>query len=137
MDRRKFLLRCGSLGLGGTLGSVLLPACGGSKYLAVAASGNRLIVNKTDMADQEAIVVSNNRLPAPVFLLRLPEGEYSAVLLLCTHKQCEVAPSGAILQCPCHGSEYTKTGRVLEGPATRDLAILKTESDEEHIYILF
>ena len=31
--------------------------------------------------------------------------------------QCTVAPDGSKLQCPCHGSQYTLTGSVIQGPA--------------------
>jgi Rieske Fe-S protein len=41
----------------------------------------------------------------------------------CTHQGCTVAPQGAVLHCPCHGSEFQPgTGAVLQGPAARPLA---------------
>lgn len=40
----------------------------------------------------------------------------------CTHKGCSVKPSGAELQCPCHGSRFAAaTGKVLKGPAEAPL----------------
>lgn len=44
---------------------------------------------------------------------------YSAV---CPHQGCAVAPRQNQLVCPCHGSAFeTATGKVLNGPATKDL----------------
>ena len=43
---------------------------------------------------------------------------YSAI---CTHLGCVVAPSGAGLHCPCHGSDYSATGTVTHGPAALPL----------------
>ena len=43
---------------------------------------------------------------------------------------------GGIYTCPCHGSEFSVKGKVLEGPADKDLKIFKTETDNENIYIL-
>ena len=63
------------------------------------------------------------------------ENNYVALLLLCTHKGCDVRPAGSILACPCHGAEFSSDGRVLKGPATADLVKYKTRSDNENIYI--
>ncbi|WP_239029266.1 ubiquinol-cytochrome c reductase iron-sulfur subunit [Pseudonocardia acidicola] len=42
---------------------------------------------------------------------------------ICTHMGCTVAPAGARLNCPCHGSVYTAaTGAVVHGPASAPLA---------------
>ncbi len=44
---------------------------------------------------------------------------YSAV---CPHQGCAVAPRQDRLVCPCHGSAFeAATGKVLNGPATKDL----------------
>lgn len=41
---------------------------------------------------------------------------------ICTHLGCTVAPAGAQLHCPCHGSVYdARSGKVLAGPAPRPL----------------
>jgi Rieske Fe-S protein len=44
-------------------------------------------------------------------------GTLTALDATCTHMQCTVAPDGPKLQCPCHGSQYTLTGAVTQGPA--------------------
>ena len=51
------------------------------------------------------------------------EGKAVAFSAKCTHMGCTVAPSGAKLQCPCHGSQFDAlTGKVLHGPAQRPLS---------------
>jgi Rieske Fe-S protein len=51
-------------------------------------------------------------------------GEYKAFTAVCTHQQCLVGSvSNNVIQCPCHGSEYSaKDGSVLQGPAPAPLA---------------
>lgn len=46
--------------------------------------------------------------------------KHSAV---CTHMGCIVGwdDSEHLWQCPCHGSQYNKDGKVVHGPAKRDL----------------
>ena len=44
-----------------------------------------------------------------------------AVSLVCTHLGCIVNPSSDGFLCPCHGSRFDRTGRVVAGPAPRAL----------------
>lgn len=49
-------------------------------------------------------------------------GEAVAFSATCTHMGCTVAPAGARLKCPCHGSVYDAlTGKNISGPAPRPL----------------
>jgi cytochrome b6-f complex iron-sulfur subunit len=59
----------------------------------------------------------------PNMLMLASDGTLSAVSLLCTHVccECEYVPSQSVLACPCHGSVFDTTGKVLQGPALEDL----------------
>jgi Rieske Fe-S protein len=59
------------------------------------------------------------------------EGKLHAVSMTCTHLACQVAFNTAerTWDCPCHGSRFDIDGRVLEGPAVRDLPS-KTSASE-------
>ena len=59
-----------------------------------------------------------------VLVFRDANGALAAVSMTCTHRGCDVewAPAAARVVCPCHGSEFSSAGAVLEGPATRPLA---------------
>jgi cytochrome b6-f complex iron-sulfur subunit len=63
------------------------------------------------------------------------EGVFTSALLKCTHQGCELNVGGGIYTCPCHGSEFTIKGEVLEGPADQNLKTYTTTSDNENIYI--
>jgi Rieske Fe-S protein len=51
------------------------------------------------------------------------DGTLCAVSPVCTHLGCLVAFNTAekTWDCPCHGSRFTVSGEVLQGPATDDL----------------
>jgi cytochrome b6-f complex iron-sulfur subunit len=48
---------------------------------------------------------------------------YSAVSSVCTHSGCTVAylPAAGNIQCPCHGSAFSTSGSVTNGPAASPL----------------
>ena len=52
------------------------------------------------------------------------DGGIHALSPICTHVGCEVKWNNAELtwDCPCHGARYSYDGRVLNGPATKNLA---------------
>lgn len=54
---------------------------------------------------------------------RTAEGELRVVSPVCTHMGCYVTwnPAETSWDCPCHGSRFGTDGRVLQGPAVRDL----------------
>lgn len=57
--------------------------------------------------------------------------EYYALNAVCTHLGCVVPwdRSANKFKCPCHGSQYSKTGAVVRGPAPLPLALERVEED--------
>ena len=64
---------------------------------------------------------------------------YIAISLVCTHLGCtaEENETGEGFICPCHGSRYSKSGNVLEGPATKNLPRYRIEEQEDRRLRLF
>ncbi|WP_290811774.1 FAD-dependent oxidoreductase [Halovivax sp.] len=62
--------------------------------------------------------------PKPIAVSRDESGELRAVSAVCTHAYCVVDwnDGEGSWDCPCHGSRFDPDGRVIEGPASRDLA---------------
>lgn len=57
-------------------------------------------------------------------------GQLVAISSICTHRACKVrAEPDHSFYCKCHGSTFGPTGKVTEGPATRDLPSLPTTID--------
>lgn len=64
-----------------------------------------------------------------VIVFRTGGSSFRALNTTCTHKKCATAFNGTEFQCECHGSRFDKTGKVLEGPATKNLKSYKTTFD--------
>jgi nitrite reductase/ring-hydroxylating ferredoxin subunit len=60
----------------------------------------------------------------PVVLTRTGTAEFAALSSECTHPGCVLQPSSSgpgVIQCNCHGSQYTAQGVVVRGRAARNL----------------
>jgi len=62
----------------------------------------------------------------PVAVARTSTG-YRAISLVCPHQGATVVPDADGWVCPAHGSEFTSTGGLLLGPATRGLSVVRSE----------
>ena len=133
MKRREFILGTTAACL--LLGSLPFSGCSPYTYVTAEEENGKLKVSKTSFSDGKWVMVRSVKANAPIFISKTETGAYDAVLMLCTHKQCEVKPSGTLLACPCHGAEFAFNGKVLKEPAEKDLAQFKTTTDENYIYI--
>ena len=52
-----------------------------------------------------------------------------AMTTVCTHLGCIVFKTEWGFQCPCHGSQYNGSGKVIGGPAPRSLAWFEISQD--------
>jgi cytochrome b6-f complex iron-sulfur subunit len=68
-----------------------------------------------------------------IIVIRSGESSYIALSKVCTHQGCTVTYNHANSQlpCPCHGSVFSATGSVVNGPANSSLKTysVKKEGD--------
>ncbi len=142
MTRQEFLRSCGAMATGMALSGVFLQSCAGIHYAAFSRDGNRLVVPKSEFSTQknqktierDLVIIKTAASDIPIAVHK-SGSEYTAVLLRCTHRGCELNPGGGQFTCPCHGSEFTLQGTVLEGPAEENLTTYKITTDHDNIYI--
>lgn len=111
------LAACGG-GDGGTGGITEPPPAGSTTFTggvvtlnlaqipALTASNGHLVLALADGSRRADLAIVN------------VSGTYKAFSSICTHEGCTVnGYNGSRLICPCHGSEYDLTGKVVAGPA--------------------
>jgi len=133
-DRRAFFTKIG-------LGSLGIAAAGTVAFTYEFLSPNVLyepsaIVNagKPDSFAVNSVTMDVN---SGIYLVRAEEG-FFALGAVCTHLGCLTAWNQdlGIIECPCHGSKFQRTGEKIEGPAPKPLPWLKTwVSDEGELMV--
>jgi len=101
-----------------------------AKKAVIKRSGDDIIVK---IADNPALstVGGSYSVTDDIMLIRRDESSFIAVSTICRHKGCTVELEGDKFVCPCHGSEYTREGKVTQGPAKADLKIFETMFDSK------
>ncbi|HUH29687.1 ubiquinol-cytochrome c reductase iron-sulfur subunit [Gelidibacter sp.] len=143
MNRKKFLKTCGVVLVGLPFASTLLTSCESIYYATSSIKNNSLIVplsefeivKKNTTTYRTFVLVKTSTEDFPICLYKSGANDYTAALMKCTHRGCELNVGGGIYSCPCHGSEFDTKGGVLEGPADQDLKTYKTTIQNENIYI--
>jgi len=65
-----------------------------------------------------------------VAAVRTGANTFNAFSMYCTHQGCTTdIVQGSKFVCPCHGSEFSNSGNVLQGPATLKLTQFTTSYD--------
>jgi len=86
-----------------------------SEYPALESTGGHAMINDSTI------------------VIRTGSSKFIALKTVCTHKKCDVDYLGGEgFECPCHGSTYSQSGKVLSGPAKNNLKSYKTTFNSEN-----
>ncbi len=143
MDRKGFIKTCGLACLGGAALALVLESCGSAKRVLGSVQGTNLVVpvsnfwikGEKENGFLQSIVVRNDQLKYPIWVVRHSENNYTAHWMQCTHKGVELTSYGDRLLCSAHGSEFTSLGVVKQGPATTPLRQFGVQLEQEQIKI--
>ncbi len=143
MDRRNFLQKTGMACMSMCALQLFVQSCSNVQYVSGTLSGKQIIVKKADfiikqkdkLIDRSFVLVKHETLNFPICIYKVSENLYSALYLQCSHQGCEVNAYTTQLICPCHGSEFDTTGKVLQGPAETDLHQFAVTTNVENIIV--
>jgi cytochrome b6-f complex iron-sulfur subunit len=128
--------------LGGALAAALESCGGGSSPTSPGGglasslpvvngsiSGSTITVTVTGTALATAGALALVRTSAgDVLAARTAADTFVALSAGCTHQNCEITGfAGQIYVCPCHGSQFDTSGRVVQGPAASPLRQFQTQ----------
>ncbi len=118
MNRRNFLVS-----------TLALSACATTAIYRVPFQDGRIQLNLQDHPELAepggVILLKSDQLADAVVLIHTDQG-FTALSSVCTHLGCSVRPSSRFLLCPCHGSTFDHSGKVLRGPAEKSLMVFET-----------
>jgi Rieske Fe-S protein len=78
------------------------------------------------------VQASNNSL----LVARTAQDTFTAVTAICTHQACTITGyNNQVYTCPCHGSQFNTSGRVVRGPATSALRTFQTQFANNQLII--
>jgi cytochrome b6-f complex iron-sulfur subunit len=145
--RREFCVRtCQAVSLL-TLGAVA-PACGGSSTSPSSAPalpsvtgtlvGRTLTINVDGSSPLAAVggAATVTASTGTYLVARTAQTAVTTVTAVCTHEGCAVSGfANSVYVCPCHGSEFSTSGAVVQGPATSSLRQFPTTFDSNVVRI--
>ena len=134
MKRRAFVRRLPVLtaGLAASTSGAMIVGCASAPYLVPQISPRGLSVRVSELSPEGDAFLQAPDMERPIYVRRGASGSLTAVLARCTHRGCQPEPVGNRLECPCHGSQFSFEGAVLNGPAERPLTRYEvTEVDGE------
>lgn len=135
MERRKFFR---NFAIGGSLlltAPVLFNSCSDDPTDDGNNDNNnndgKITVDLTDSAYANLKTVGGYAYKGDIIIIRSTDTVYLALSKLCTHSNCTVTynSSSKDIPCPCHGSKFTTTGAVVNGPATSPLKSYSVKLD--------
>ncbi|PXY23652.1 ferredoxin [Prauserella sp. PE36] len=139
---RRTVLTTGAAVAGAAAGTVVLAACGdgetesppteGGQPSSAAPAGQRVAaLNDVPVGGATTVKTPDGQ---DAIISRRSQNEVAGFSAVCTHQGCAVAPEGAELVCPCHGSRFDAfTGEVKNGPASEPLPAVKVAIERDQI----
>ena len=85
--------------------------------------GTKITIDLTNATYSALNTVGGFKVVQSVIVANTGSNTFVAVDSVCTHNGCtvEYSNSSSNFVCPCHGSAFSKTGSVVNGPATSPL----------------
>ena len=133
-SRRNFIthstMACAVLAAGGSL----LSGCASLPVVKINPENKKLDVLLASFGESKSIIVRSPKMDWDILLVKDADN-YKAVEMKCTHHDNPLVASTTGLHCTDHGSRFDNLGKVLEGPADKNLKTFRTTHTDTTITI--
>ena len=119
----------------GLLTAETLMSCTSFPVYEAAIDANKVLIPISLFQKQSVNIFHAGDLKYDIAVEEKKNGNYTAILLECTHASTPLNFTGKIFICPMHGSRFDEDGKVLQGPAALPLKILKTEVSNDKVIV--
>lgn len=134
MERKEFLkLTCSALAFGGM--ASLANSCSSFKVLKLETANGTIKIPLSEFLIENTKIIRTRQLPYDILVRKLPEGDFKAVVMKCSHQDWALNAGKKTLDCTYHGSAFDFDGKVLRGPAEKPLQTLKTKIENEFLIL--
>jgi cytochrome b6-f complex iron-sulfur subunit len=135
-SRRSFLGRVGSVTAGACFGALpWVSGCASIPYASPLREAGAFRLPLDVFETTPGVLIDFPEEGMPIYVHRHGPERFTAVLTRCSHRGCEAEPNGERIVCPCHGSEYTTAGQVLQGPAEEALTAYGVQVEDGFVRI--
>lgn len=129
MERRQFFYLAG-LGTSTLLAGNILTSCSkeddnpdpNNPGTGNPGSSKKITIDLNDPVNAALAAPGGSAIKDNVIILHTTGNNYFALSKVCTHQSCTVGFDGTEVVCPCHGSRFSTSGAVLQGPAASPLS---------------
>ncbi len=112
-----------------------LSSCATLPVYQTTFANNQVVVPVSLFAQSNLQIIQPKNYYYNIALKKEANGNYTALLLRCTHADNQLSPTGNGFKCNLHGSAFNQEGQVINGPAERPLKKYTTEIINEQIII--
>jgi cytochrome b6-f complex iron-sulfur subunit len=138
MNRRKALNKI-MIGAGTTilLPASILSSCSEDVTDETNGGNGNLEIDLDDPANSDLNTAGGYKVISGIIIANAGGGNFIALSSVCTHQGCGVVydDSANNFPCHCHGSVFSTSGSVLQGPASRPLKQYNVERTENILVI--
>lgn len=138
MDRKEFIKTSCNFCLAGAA-MLLVPGlagCGASyNSLKASVANNQIQIPLSGFATNNLQFISAKNLEYDIAVYKQQDGSFLALQMKCTHHDNGLTPDQNGYSCNLHGSQFSKTGEVVKGPAATALKKYKTNINNNQLII--
>jgi Rieske Fe-S protein len=137
MERREFIKTscslCIAIGSASVIGA--LSSCASIPTYETSVQKNMVAVPRSLFNNNNLQIIRVENFTYGIALEKTSNGNFTALLLRCTHASNPLTYTGNGFRCPLHGSKFDLEGDVIRGPAALPLQRLSTEISGDNILI--